>query len=58
MPNHHELSIEKRAIKAWSGKSSAWERRELGKFCEREGIPVNVPWRRLTEKQQRPHRRR
>jgi excinuclease ABC subunit A len=50
VPNH-DLSIEKRAIKAWSGKSSAWERRELGKFCEREGIPVNVPWRALSEKQ-------
>jgi len=50
VPNH-DLSIEKRAIKAWSGKSTAWERRELGKFCEREGIPANVPWRDLTEKQ-------
>ena len=50
VPNH-ELSIDKRAIKAWSGKSTQWERRELGKFCEREGIPVNVPWRELSEKQ-------
>ncbi len=46
-----ELSIEQRAIKAWSGKSATWERRELRKFCEREGIPTDVPWRALDAKQ-------
>jgi len=46
-----ELSIEKRAIKAWAGKSATWERRELKKFCEREKIPTDVPWRALTDAQ-------
>ncbi len=46
-----ELSIEKRAIKAWAGKSATWERRELKKFCEREKIPIDVPWRTLTDAQ-------
>jgi excinuclease ABC subunit A len=46
-----ELSIERRAIKAWAGKSATWERRELRKFCERTGIPTDVPWRSLTDAQ-------
>ncbi len=46
-----ELSVDKRAIKAWAGKSASWERRELVKFCQREKIPVDVPWRELTDAQ-------
>ncbi len=46
-----ELSLEKKAIKPWSGKSTSWERRELAKFCERAGVPMNVPWRALTDAQ-------
>ncbi len=46
-----DLPLSKNAIKSWAGKSAAWERRELGKYCERVGIPMNVPWRALTEAQ-------
>ncbi|HEY1959385.1 MAG TPA: excinuclease ABC subunit UvrA [Polyangiaceae bacterium] len=46
-----ELTLEKKAIKPWSGKSTSWERRELAKFCDRSGVPMDVPWRALTEAQ-------
>jgi excinuclease ABC subunit A len=47
----HSLSIEKGAIRAWNGKSSAYERRVLGKYAARTGLPLDVPWRNLTAKQ-------
>jgi excinuclease ABC subunit A len=47
----HERSIEKGAIRAWNGKSSQYERRVLGKYAKRLGIPLDVPWRKLTPKQ-------
>jgi excinuclease ABC subunit A len=31
-------------IRPWSTKATAWERRELLKFCRRRGIPAGVPW--------------
>jgi excinuclease ABC subunit A len=46
-----EKSIAKGAVKAWSGKSSEWERKELLTFCARKKIPTDVPWRALTPAQ-------
>ncbi|MEZ4311347.1 MAG: ATP-binding cassette domain-containing protein, partial [Polyangiaceae bacterium] len=39
------------AIRPWSGASTTWERKVLKKFCERAGVPMNVPWAELTEAQ-------
>lgn len=44
-------TIEGGAIRPWTGSSTQWERRVLRKFCDREGIPVTVPWAQLSEAQ-------
>jgi excinuclease ABC subunit A len=41
------------AVKPWSTKATAWERRELLRFCEAKQIPIDVPWERLSAEQQR-----
>jgi excinuclease ABC subunit A len=48
-----EKSIEDGAIKAWSGRSSEWERSVLEKFARKRKIPLDVPWSKLTEEQRR-----
>jgi excinuclease ABC subunit A len=47
------LSITKGAIRAWNGKSAAWERKVLAQFAKRSSIPLDEPWGKLTEKQHR-----
>jgi excinuclease ABC subunit A len=42
------LSIDKGAIRAWTGKSSSWERKVLGQYARRASIATNVPWRDLS----------
>ena len=44
-------SLKARAIRPWAGKSTTWERSELKKFCERHQIPMDQPWRDLSEGQ-------
>ncbi len=44
-------SLAKGAVKAWSGKSADWERKEMRAFCQRRKIPMDVPWGDLTEAQ-------
>jgi excinuclease ABC subunit A len=39
------------AIACWPGKSTEWERRELAKFAEAAGVPMNVPFAQLTDAQ-------
>ncbi|MBS2012272.1 MAG: excinuclease ABC subunit UvrA [Deltaproteobacteria bacterium] len=46
-------SIAKGAIKAWTGKSSEWERTVLEQFAKKRKIPLDVPWQSLTEEQRR-----
>ncbi len=46
-------TIAKGAIKAWTGKSSAWERRVLAKFAKKNDVPLDVPWQDLTEAQRK-----
>lgn len=41
------------AIRPWSGKSTSWERGELGRLCRRHGIPTDRPWRSLTRAQRK-----
>ena len=36
-------------IKAWSGKSSEWEREVLVKFAKKRKIPLDVAWEKLTD---------
>jgi excinuclease ABC subunit A len=48
-----DKSIAEGAIKAWSGRSSEWERSVLERFAKKRKIPLDVPWSRLTEEQQR-----
>src|SRR5256885_104646 len=40
-------------IKAWSGKSSEWERSMLLKFAKKRKIPTDVAWAKLDLEQQR-----
>ncbi|MBX3130301.1 MAG: excinuclease ABC subunit UvrA [Polyangiaceae bacterium] len=42
-----ELTLKKRAIRPWAGKSTTWERAELAKLCRRHDIPMDVPWNQL-----------
>lgn len=44
-------SLEKGCIKAWTGKSSEWERATLLKFAKARKIPLDVPWEKLSEEQ-------
>lgn len=46
-------SIAKGAIKAWSGRSSEWEREVLLRFAKKKKIPLDVAWESLSEEQQR-----
>ena len=39
------------AIRPWLGKSSQWERKVLGAFAKRSGIPMDVPWGDLLDAQ-------
>jgi excinuclease ABC subunit A len=39
------------AIRPWSGASTSWERGVLKKFCDRRKIPMDAPWKDLTEAQ-------
>jgi excinuclease ABC subunit A len=45
------LSIEKGAIRPWTGKSSEWERKVLTQYAKRSSIPLDVPWGRLAGRQ-------
>ena len=47
------LSLAEGAVRPWRGKKTAWERRVLRKFCEREGIAHDAPWRELGEEARR-----
>lgn len=48
-----DKSIEDGAIKAWSGRSSEWERGVLERFAKKKKIPLDVPWSKLDPEQQR-----
>jgi excinuclease ABC subunit A len=36
------------AIKPWMGKSTEWERKLLRRYCSRQSIPMDVPYRQLS----------
>ncbi|MCS6799198.1 MAG: ATP-binding cassette domain-containing protein [Myxococcota bacterium] len=36
------------AIQPWTTASTAWEREQLARWCRRRGVPMNVPWSRLS----------
>jgi excinuclease ABC subunit A len=42
-------SLRNKAIKPWSGKKAAWERRQLYAFCDAVGIDTEVPWSALPD---------
>jgi len=48
-----DKSIADGCIKAWSGRSSEWERGVLERFAKKRKIPLTVPWSKLTEEQRR-----
>ncbi|HEX7479897.1 MAG TPA: excinuclease ABC subunit A, partial [Polyangiales bacterium] len=39
------------AIKPWSGKATEWERRLLKRYCQRAGVPLDIPYGELSEAQ-------
>ena len=46
------LSLAQGAVRPWRGSSTSWERGELRKLCRRHSIPLDRPWRELSERQQ------
>ena len=46
-------TIQNGCIKAWSGRSSEWERGVLLRFAKKKKIPLDVAWSNLTEEQRR-----
>jgi len=44
----HDKTLAQGAIRAWAGSSSEWERSELKKLCKKHGIPMDVPWSKLS----------
>ena len=47
----HRRSLADGAIRPWTSKATAWERRELGRFCRRRRIPFDRPWAELRPEQ-------
>ena len=47
------LSLAGGAVKPWSGPKAVRERRNLRRFAEARGVPMDVPWRALPEWAQR-----
>ncbi|ATB31765.1 excinuclease ABC subunit UvrA [Melittangium boletus] len=50
IPNPN-LSLEKGAIRPWTGKTSEWERKMLLAYARQHRIPLDVPWGKLTAAQ-------
>jgi excinuclease ABC subunit A len=50
IPNKR-LTLDQGAIKAWAGKSSESERKELAKWAKEAGIPMDVPLDQFTDGQ-------
>ncbi len=48
IPDTHK-SLAEGAIEPWTKPSSEWEFKELSKFAARKKIPVNRPWKNLSE---------
>jgi excinuclease ABC subunit A len=48
-----ELSIDDGAIAPWSSGHATYFQRLVQGLCEEQGIPTDVPWQRLTAKQQK-----
>ncbi|MGB9340247.1 MAG: excinuclease ABC subunit UvrA, partial [Polyangiales bacterium] len=44
----YDLSPDEGAIRAWQGKATSWERRELKKNAKKAGIPLGKPLREWT----------
>ncbi|GMV38358.1 MAG: hypothetical protein AMXMBFR64_00740 [Myxococcales bacterium] len=62
IPDHGQ-TLAGGAIRPWTTDSTEAERRALARFCEKVGIPLDVPWRDLDDDQRRlvvdgsrPHR--
>lgn len=47
------LSLQRNAIRPWSGTSARCERTLLLKFCQQHKIPTDTPWETLTSEQKR-----
>jgi excinuclease ABC subunit A len=45
------LSIEQGLVRAWQGKATSWERRELHKKAKLAGVPLDLPLREWTPSQ-------
>jgi excinuclease ABC subunit A len=52
IPNE-SLSLADGAVRPWRGPKTAWERKQLNKFCLENDIPWELPWAELSKKQQR-----
>lgn len=46
-------TIREGAIEPWTKESAQWEREQLEKFCRKQRIPLDKPWKSLTYEQRR-----
>jgi len=49
----HRRTLADGAIRPWTSKATAWERRELRGFCRRRRIPMDTPWGQLRAEHRR-----
>jgi excinuclease ABC subunit A len=47
------LSLERGAVRPWTGKSTQWERGQLQKLCRRNDVPFDEPWQALSAAQKK-----
>ena len=52
IPNR-ELSLAAGAVEPWMKPQYEWAQKSMLKFCQREGIPTNLPFRQLSRDQQK-----
>ncbi|HTL46653.1 MAG TPA: excinuclease ABC subunit UvrA [Verrucomicrobiae bacterium] len=43
-------SLRQGAIEPWTKPSAEWEKKQMIKYCEKKGIPLDKPWKDLSQK--------
>ena len=51
--NNRDLTPNEGAISCWTGKAASWERKILKRFCRKNDIDLDTPWKKLPKHAQR-----
>ena len=51
--NNRDLTLNEGAISCWTGKAASWERKILKRFCRKNDIDLDTPWKKLPKHAQR-----